>query len=83
MAKCPNCGREAARTEDWSCQWCGYPLLSGAYQKIAKTYRELKEERLPQQPVVEEAEPEAAPVLEAEAEPVPEPEPEPVLETEP
>ncbi|MFC2056873.1 hypothetical protein ACFLTO_04840 [Chloroflexota bacterium] len=83
MAKCSNCGQETARTEDWSCQWCGYPLVSGSYKKIPRTYRELKEERLPQQPTVEEVEPEAAPVLEAESEPVLEPEPKPVLETDP
>ncbi len=67
MAKCPNCGRETARTEDRCCQWCGYPLLSGFYKKIKKTYRQLKEERLAQQPVVEEAEP--APALKPELEP--------------
>jgi len=89
MAKCPNCGRATKRTEDWCCQWCGYPLLSGSYKKIPKTYRELKEERLPQQPVVEEAEPEPEAVVELEVEPEPEPEaeleaePEPELEAEP
>ncbi|MFC1929116.1 zinc ribbon domain-containing protein, partial [Chloroflexota bacterium] len=34
MQKCPNCGQPAARTEDWACQWCGYPLLSKSYKKI-------------------------------------------------
>jgi len=91
MGKCPNCGQETVRTEDWSCQWCGYPLLSGSYKKISKTYRQLKEERLPSPLEVEEPEPE--PVMEAELEPVsepeavsepePEPEPEPVLEIKP
>ncbi|MFC2060603.1 hypothetical protein ACFLTZ_05915 [Chloroflexota bacterium] len=46
MAKCPNCGLETARTEDWACQWCGYPLLSGAYKRIPKTYQQLVEEKL-------------------------------------
>ena len=87
MGKCPNCGRETARTEDWCCQWFGYPLLSGSYKKISKTYRQLKEERLPSPLEVEEPEP--VPVLEAELEPVSEPEavsepePEPVLEIKP
>ena len=74
MRKCPNCGQTAERTEDWACQWCGYPLLSKSYKKIPKTYRQLKEERPP------EPEPEPEPV--AEPEPVPEPEPEPVPEPE-
>jgi hypothetical protein len=43
MAKCPNCGRETARTSDWVCQWCGYPLPDGGFKKIQKTYREVKE----------------------------------------
>ncbi|HEX79003.1 MAG TPA: hypothetical protein G4O19_02485 [Dehalococcoidia bacterium] len=34
------------RTLDWACQWCGYPIISGGYRKIDKTYRQLKEERL-------------------------------------
>ena len=45
MARCPNCGRETRRTVDWCCQWCGYPLFSGSYKKIDKTYKELKDER--------------------------------------
>ena len=80
MSKCPNCGQ---RAQSDYCEWCGYPLLSGSYKKIPKTYRELKEERLPQQPVVEEAEPEMFPVYEAEPEPLLEPEPESILEVEP
>ena len=56
MSQCPNCGQSAARTEDWACQWCGYPLLSGSYQKIPKTYRELQEERRYQSLVEEETE---------------------------
>jgi hypothetical protein len=43
--KCPNCGVATKRTEDWVCQWCGYPLLSRSFPKIAKTYRQLKQER--------------------------------------
>lgn len=83
MARCPNCGLETARTKDWACQWCGFPLLSGSYKKIPKTYRELKEERLPQPLVVEEAEPEPTPVVESELEPASESEAELISETEP
>ncbi len=46
MARCPNCGRETLRTEDWACQWCSYPLPDGVYKSVKKTYRQLKEERL-------------------------------------
>jgi len=49
MRRCPNCGQATARTEDWACQWCGYPLLSKSYKKIPKTYKQLKEERLGRQ----------------------------------
>lgn len=45
MPRCPNCARETMRTEDWACQWCGYPLLSRAYKKIPKTFKQLQEER--------------------------------------
>jgi len=80
MQKCPNCGRPTARTVDWACQWCGYPLLSRSYTKIDKTYKELQEERLGEsRPLVAEPEP----VAEAEPEPVEEAEPEPVAEAEP
>ncbi|MDP2931587.1 MAG: hypothetical protein Q8O05_03685 [Chloroflexota bacterium] len=84
MKRCPNCGRATARTKDWACQWCGYPLLGGGYKVIDKTFRELKEEReaavrsLPhkEEPVVE---PRPAPVVEARPEPPPvKPEPPPV-----
>ncbi|GAI64705.1 unnamed protein product [marine sediment metagenome] len=78
MRKCPNCGQTAERTEDWACQWCGYPLLSKSYKKIPKTYRQLKEEILDKQKP-----PEPEPVPEPEPEPVPEPEPEPVPELKP
>ena len=83
MTKCPNCDQKAARTEDWACQWCGYPLLSKSYKKLAKTYQQLKEERRPDsKPARRE---EAAPVLEVEPEPEPaaEPEPEPVVQAKP
>lgn len=46
MPKCPNCERETKRTTDWACQWCGYPLLSGSYNMVPKTFRQLKEEAL-------------------------------------
>jgi hypothetical protein len=64
MSRCHNCGRETMRTEDWACQWCGYPLVSGSFKKIEKTYRQLKEERLGR----------------PAEEPVPGPEPEPESE---
>ena len=84
MPKCPNCGLETLRTEDWACQWCGYPLLSSAYKMIPKTYKQLKQERLYEaKPIPEsklEPEPESMlesepePVLESQREPIPEPE---------
>jgi hypothetical protein len=46
MPGCPNCGRQTMRTSDWACQWCGYPLLSRAFKKIDKTFKELQEEHL-------------------------------------
>ena len=87
MAKCPNCGQETARTGDWACQWCGYPLLSGSYKKIPETYKELKEDKLRKQKLslTPEPEPELEPQAEPapEAEPEPEPAPEPEAEAEP
>ena len=84
MPKCPNCGQPTERTEDWACQWCGYPLFSTAYKKISKTYKQRKEENLSRQPppLIEEPEPELIPEPEptVEAELPPEPETEPVLE---
>ena len=71
MPRCPNCGQKTSRTQDWACPWCGYPLVSGSYREIPKTYEELKAERLQQ-----------AAVVEVEAEAVVEPEPEPVAEVE-
>jgi hypothetical protein len=82
MPRCPNCGRETLRTEDWACQWCGIPLLSGAFKKIPKTYRELQEERSFEMRPVLEDEPAPAPVAEVEVEPVPRA-PEPELEAPP
>lgn len=49
MRKCPNCGQVTVRTEDWACQWCAYPLLSGNYEGIPKTYKQLQEEKLRKQ----------------------------------
>ncbi len=94
MQKCPNCGRATARTEDWACRWCGYPLLSKSYKKVPKTYKQLKEEELSKQepPLREEAEVSLlpsditlppAPTLEPEPVPEPELEPVPELESEP
>jgi len=95
MPKCPNCGLETLRTEDWACQWCGHPLLSGAFKKIPKTFRELQEERgynlrpaledEPEPAQVAEVEPMPPPVAEPEPEapPVPEPQPPPMPEPEP
>ena len=46
LPKCPNCERETMRTTDWACQWCGYPLLSGSYKIIPKTFQQFKDEAL-------------------------------------
>lgn len=58
MRKCPKCGLPTARTEDWACRWCGYPLLSKTYKKVSKTYQQLKQERQhqPEHPASEETE---------------------------
>jgi len=45
MNKCPNCGLPAKRTEDWACEWCGYPLISRNYRKIPQTFHEVWAER--------------------------------------
>ncbi len=87
MGKCPNCGRATARTEDWACQWCGYPLVSKSYKKIPETYKQLKaEKRHKQKPTgMEETGVSSLPdhdtllprpILESEPEPKPEPKPE-------
>lgn len=81
MPNCPNCGQTTARTEDWACQWCGYPLLFKSYKKISKTYKQLKGEKLLEQEPPVGGEPE--PIPESEAELVPEPEPKLALESEP
>jgi hypothetical protein len=88
MPSCPNCGRDTKRTEDWVCQWCGYPLLSTSYKKIDKTYKELQEERATRHDILEppyELKPEVKlePALEPEPEPALAFEPEPEPETEP
>jgi hypothetical protein len=87
MAKCPNCGREAARTIDWVCQWCGYPLPEGSFKKIDKSFRELKEESLSPQQASDEVEtrqaPEPKPTQETRPKPVFQPGPEPAKKTEP
>ena len=53
MANCPNCGQATERTQDWACQWCGYPLVSGSFRQMSKTYQEAKAERLQKLAVVE------------------------------
>jgi len=92
MRRCPNCDRETARTEDWACPWCGYPLLSKRYQTLGQTYAQMKErEQGEEQPQEEEPdvtitdipEPEPAPEPIIEAKPEPEPTPEPTVEAEP
>ena len=87
MPNCPNCGQTTARTADWACPWCGYPLLSKSYKKIPKTYKQLKEETLLKPEPVLEPEPtpeyEPEPIPEPAPEPEPEAIPEPELATEP
>ncbi len=86
MPSCPNCGRDTKRTEDWVCQWCGYPLLSRSYKKIDKTYKQLQEERSTGSDIAEvtpETAPEPEPEKEPEPAPAPAPEPEPEKEPEP
>ena len=65
------------RTSDWACQWCGYPLISRAFKKIDKTFKELQEEQslTSKSAEVEQPEPELEP--EPKPEPAPEPAPEP------
>jgi hypothetical protein len=82
MPRCPNCGRETLRTEDWACQWCGNPLLSDAFKKIDKTYRQLQEERASEGSSAFGEEPEPAAVTTVEVEPVPSP-PQPEVEAAP
>jgi hypothetical protein len=77
MPACPNCGRPTMRTRDWACRWCGYPLLSRAYKKIDKTYKELQEERFPGLKVLSpEPEPDSESALESRVERESPPEPE-------
>jgi hypothetical protein len=75
MAACPNCGRQTLRTKDWACQWCGYPLISRAFKKIDKTFKELQEERN----LALKSE-EAGPEPELEVRPEPEPRPPPPVQ---
>jgi len=45
MHKCPNCAQETAKTRDWACPWCGYPLLSDKFDEIPETYQQLRAEK--------------------------------------
>ncbi|MBI2832135.1 MAG: hypothetical protein HYX79_07760 [Chloroflexi bacterium] len=73
MPRCPNCGRETARTEDWACQWCGYPLPRGSYKIIPMTYKQLREEMLSGGPNEELEAPPPAGKKSPKAKPAPEP----------
>jgi len=66
MRECPNCGQPAARTEDWACQWCAYPLVSESYEKMPKTYKELKKEKLTGQKLPETKLPKREPLVREE-----------------
>ncbi len=79
MPACPNCGRSTLRTRDWACQWCGYPLLSRAYKKIDKTYKELQEERFPGSKALSPEPEPYSETVERESPPEPAPEPPPQL----
>ena len=85
MPKCPNCGLETARTEDWACQWCAYPLVSGGYKKLPMTFRQLQAEKAPAPEPPARVEPVPKPAPEPEVIPLPEPEviPEPEVVPEP
>ena len=79
MPACPNCGRQTLRTKDWACQWCGYPLISRAYKKLDKTFKELQQERssalrAASTESASESEFDTESELEIEPEPAPEPE---------
>jgi len=93
MPKCPNCGRDTYRTEDWACQWCGHPLLYGAFKRVPKTFRQIQEERgyspepdlgdEPELVQVAKAKPAATPPPPSSPPPqMSEPEPEPEIEPE-
>jgi hypothetical protein len=80
MPACPNCGRPTLRTRDWACQWCGYPLLSRAYKKIDKTYKEIQEEKFPvSQELSPEPEVRPQPVSKPRPQPTPPPKPEAIV----
>lgn len=95
MPKCPNCGQSTARTKDWACPWCGYPLISKSYKEIPKSYQELRVERQRKWeqtareeteasllPPIHVPEPETEVTSELEVEPMLEPEAEVTLEAE-
>ena len=88
MPNCPNCGQATQRTSDWACQWCGYPLLSGSFKEIPKTYAQLQAERAPKhRPPVEDSTTTAPPPSPPERvsspqEHIPETEPEAIAEPE-
>jgi hypothetical protein len=67
MANCPNCGQATERTQDWACQWCGYPLVSGSFRQMSKTYQEVKAERLQQLAAVKVVETDLAEAAEVTA----------------
>lgn len=81
MNKCPNCGQETARTEDWACQHCGFPLPYGPFRKVAKTYKDVLEEkrRESRSPAMEpkEESPRVSPPLPPAFSPEPKPPPPP------
>jgi hypothetical protein len=58
------------RTQDWVCQWCGYPLLSKSYKVVPKTFKQLQQER---QSRPTESNPEEEINLEGKPEPPPNP----------
>ena len=85
MPNCPNCGQATQRTSDWACQWCGYPLLSGSFKEIQKTYAQLQAERASKhRPPVEDSTTVPSPPERVSSPQVriPETEPEPIAEPE-
>jgi hypothetical protein len=95
MPKCPNCARETKRTTDWACQWCGYPLPSGSYKVVPKTFQQIKEGALQSAKPEQESDSETRPeggletatetdlIVEPAAEPAEDREPTPTPELEP
>lgn len=43
MADCPNCGQTTGRTLDYACPHCGYPLVSGSFRSIDRTFQQTRE----------------------------------------